>query len=397
MSPSQTDYYEVLGVSRDATPEQIKKAYRRMAMKVHPDVAQDEDSAEKFKQVQEAYEVLHDANKRAVYDRGGDPMGSGFGGFGGQGFEGFGAQFGGGGFDFTNLVDAMFGAQSSRGPRSRVRRGQDALVRTQLTLAEAAFGLTKPLTIDTAVICPKCTGKGSEDGSEPTTCTTCDGHGEVTQIQRSFLGDIRTSQACPTCRGFGSIVTHPCSECSGEGRVRHKRTINVKIPAGVKSGNRIHLEAQGEVGPGGGQAGDLYVELVVANHETFTREDDNLETILRVPMTAAALGASVNIATLESEREETDAADREVTIEIPPGTQSGTRLVVDGRGVPNLRSGRRGELGVTLLVQTPTKLDDEQRDLLAKLAELRDEISVAPAVTKHGKGVFGRLKEAFGG
>ncbi|CAI9411299.1 molecular chaperone DnaJ [Aestuariimicrobium sp. T2.26MG-19.2B] len=398
MSPSQTDYYEVLGVARDATPEQIKKAYRRMAMKVHPDVAADADSAEKFKQVQEAYEVLHDPNKRAVYDRGGDPMGSGFSGFGGgQGFDGFGGNFGGAGFDFTNLVDAMFGAQSSRGPRSRVRRGQDALVRAQLTLAEAAFGLTKPISIDTAVVCPTCAGKGSEDGQEPVTCTVCDGHGEITQIQRSFLGDIRTSQACPNCRGFGSIIAHPCTECSGEGRVRHKRTINVKIPAGVKSGNRIHLEAQGEVGPGGGQAGDLYVELIVANHETFTREDDNLETVIRVPMTAAALGTTVQIATLESEREETDEADRWVDVEIPTGTQSGTRLVVEGRGVPNLRSGRRGELGVTLLVQTPTKLDDEQRELLLRLAELRDETSVVPKMTKHGKGVFGRLKEAFGG
>lgn len=198
-----TDYYEVLGVTRDASAEQIKKAYRRLAMKYHPDVADTPDAADKFKQIGEAYEVLHDPHKRSVYDRGGDPLGnSGAGGFGG---------FGGGAFDFTNLVDAMFGAQAtSRGPRSRTRRGQDALVRLNLTLAEAAFGVTKPLRVDTAVVCPKCNGGGANPGSSPVTCTTCHGQGEVTQIQRSFLGDIRTSQTCPACRGYGTVIPDPC-------------------------------------------------------------------------------------------------------------------------------------------------------------------------------------------
>ena len=267
-----TDYYGVLGVPRDATTEQIKKAYRRLAMKFHPDVTDEEGAAEKFKQIGEAYEVLHDPNKRAMYDRGGDPLssnGGGFGGFGG---------FGGGSFDFTNLVDAMFGAQAgARGPRSRVRRGQDALVRLGLTLAEAAFGVTKPLRVDTAVVCPACTGTGANPGTEPVTCSTCHGQGDITQIQRSFLGDIRTSQTCPTCRGYGTTIPSPCGECSGEGRVRSSRTINVKIPAGVNSGNRIHLDSQGEVGQNGGPAGDLYVELTVEPHEVFKRDGDNLE------------------------------------------------------------------------------------------------------------------------
>ena len=244
------DYYDILGVERDATPEAIKKAYRRRAMKVHPDVAPDDaQAAEKFKELSEAYEVLSDPNKRAVFDRGGDPMGPG-----GAGFSGFGGGFAGG-FDFSNLVDAMFGAAGSRGPRSRVRQGQDALVRVSLTLGEAVFGVTKPVKVQTAVVCPKCSGKGGEPGSEPVTCGTCDGNGEVTQIQRSFLGDIRTSQACPTCRGFGTIIPRPCGECSGEGRVRTARTLQVKIPAGVSTGIRIHLEGQGEVGPGGGHFG----------------------------------------------------------------------------------------------------------------------------------------------
>ncbi|MGA4669665.1 molecular chaperone DnaJ [Propionibacteriaceae bacterium Y1923] len=392
------DYYEVLGVPRDATPEQIKKAYRKMAMKVHPDVASDADSAEKFKEVQEAYEVLHDEHKRAIYDRGGDPNGRG-GGAGFQDFGGFGGGFtsGAGGFDFTNLVDAMFGAQAQRGPRSRTRRGQDALVRQSLTLAEAAFGVTKPLTIDTAVVCPKCTGSGAEEGSEPVTCATCHGRGDVTSVQRSFLGDIRTSQPCPQCRGYGSVIPQPCGECSGEGRVRHKRQISVKIPAGVSTGNRIHLESQGEVGPGGGPAGDLYVELVVANHDVFTRDGDNLELALRIPMTAAALGTRIPVTTLEAEREDSDPADRQVNVEVPAGTQSGTRIAIPNRGVPRLRGGGRGELGITFVVQTPTKLDDQQRDLLRQLAEVRDETSISSEPDKGHKGVFGRIKEAFGG
>ncbi|MEA4943053.1 MAG: molecular chaperone DnaJ [Propionicimonas sp.] len=385
-----TDYYEVLGVSRDASTEQIKKAYRKLAMKYHPDVADDPGSADKFKEIGEAYEVLHDPNKRAMYDRGGDPLGSSGGGFGGFGFPG------GAGFDFTNLVDAMFGAQtSSRGPRSRTRRGQDALVRLSLTLAEAAFGITKPLRVDTAVICPKCNGAGAEPGTEPMTCQTCHGQGDITQVQRSFLGDIRTTQPCPTCRGYGTVIPHPCGECSGEGRVRSNRTINVKIPAGVSSGNRIHLDSQGEVGPGGGPAGDLYVELAVAPHNIFKREGDNLEVVVKVPMTAAALGTEITLDTLEAERDDLDPSEATVAVAIPAGTQSGTRIAISGRGVPRLRGGGRGELGVTLLVQTPMKLDDEQRELLRKFAELRDEGRPEVAASKHRSGVLGWLKETF--
>lgn len=386
-----TDYYEVLGVPRDASAEQIKKAYRRLAMRYHPDVADAPDAAEKFKEIGEAYEVLHDPHKRAMYDRGGDPLGSSAGGFGAGGFGGF----PGGAFDFTNLVDAMFGAQTSRGPRSRTRRGQDALVRLTLTLAEAAFGITKPLRVDTAVICPKCNGSGANAGSAPVTCQTCHGQGEITQVQRSFLGDIRTSQACPTCRGYGTVIPDPCGECSGEGRVRSHRTINVKIPAGVNTGNRIHLDSQGEVGPGGGPAGDLYVELTVAPHDVFRRNGDDLELVVKVPMTAAALGTEVAIDTLESERDDLDPAEAKVTIQIPAGTQSGSRIAVGGRGVPKLRGGGRGELGVTLLVQTPARLDSEQRELLRKFAELRDEGHPEVSAAKHKGGVLGWLKETF--
>jgi molecular chaperone DnaJ len=382
------DYYEVLGVDRDATPEQIKKAYRKLAMKYHPDVADTPDAAEKFKEIGEAYEVLHDQNKRAMYDRGGNPMGGG--GFGPGGFG-----YSGGGFDFTNLVDAMFGAQTARGPRSRVRRGQDSVVRMNLTLAEAAFGITKALKVDTAVICPQCSGSGAAAGSEPVQCGTCHGAGEVIAVQRSFLGEIRTSQPCPTCRGYGTIIPNPCGECSGEGRVRTHRSINVKIPAGVDSGNRVQLAHQGEVGAGGGPAGDLYVELKVARHEVFQRNGDDLEMVVHVPMTAAALGTVVTLATLEAERDDLDADEGSVELQIPAGTQSHSRIAISGRGVPRLRGGGRGDLGITLLVETPTKLDPAQRELLVKLAESRSETHPDVSVAKQGKGMFGWLKEAF--
>ena len=388
---SVKDYYEVLGVSRDAKPEEIKKAYRKLAMKYHPDVADDPGSADRFKEIGEAYAVLSDPQKRSLYDRGGNPMGNGGMG-GGFGFPG-GAQ----GFDVGNLFDAMFGAQGQRGPRSRVRKGQDALVRLSLTLAEAAFGVTKPLTVDTAVACPTCAGRGTEGGSEPVTCTTCHGQGDVQTIQRSFLGDIRTVQPCPTCRGYGTIITHPCGECSGEGRVRTHRTINVKIPAGVSTGNRVHLDSQGEVGPGGGPAGDLYVELTVVAHEVFRRDGDNLEMVVKLPMTAAALGTSFPLDTLESEVDGTPDADRAITLVVPAGTQSGTRIAVPARGVPRLRGSGRGDLGVTLLVQTPTALDDEQRALLRQLADLRDESRPIASVDRTHKGMFSRLRDAFTG
>jgi molecular chaperone DnaJ len=388
-----SDYYQILGVSRDASPEQIKKAYRQLAMKLHPDVATEPDAGDRFKKVAEAYEVLADPKKRDLYDRGGDPLGGGMGGMGG--FNGGG--FGGGGFDFSNLVDAMFGQQASRGPRSRVRRGQDALVRLDLELAEAAFGTTKPLRVDTAVLCPRCNGSGSAEGSAPVTCATCHGQGDVTHIQRSFIGDIRTTQPCPTCRGFGTVISNPCTECAGDGRVRSNRTINVKIPPGVSTGNRIHLAAHGEVGPGGGPAGDLYIELQVIPHEVFRRDGDDLEVVVRIPMTAAALGTEVDVATLEADLPDADPATTAVSVTVPAGTQSGTRIAIEGKGVPRLRSSGRGQLGITLLVQTPTRIDEEQRDLLRQLAELREETRPEGTVQKHGRGVFGRLRDAFAG
>lgn len=388
------DLYELLGVSRDADGDAIKKAYRRLARQFHPDVNSDPATQEKFKEVSAAYEVLSDPQKRAAYDRGGDPFSGG--GFGqGQGFS------------FTDIMDAFFGgagggAAEGRGTRSRVRRGQDALIRIEIELAEAAFGVAHELKVDTAVTCGPCEGSGAAPGSRPVVCETCRGAGEVAQVQRSFLGEIRTLRPCAACRGFGSVIPEPCRECSGDGRVRSRRTLNVKIPPGVDTGTRVQLTGQGEVGPGGGPAGDLYVEIHVAQHDVFTRHGDDLHCTVSVPMSAAALGTTLTLPTLEAdvvsdaERPVDDPGpETEFEVEIRPGTQSGAQQVLRGRGVPGLRGVGRGDLVVSIVVETPTRLDARQEELLRELAAIRGEETPDGAVRPTHKSMFGRLRDAF--
>ncbi|HEV7875803.1 MAG TPA: molecular chaperone DnaJ [Nocardioides sp.] len=384
------DLYDLLGVSRDADSDAIKKAYRRLARKLHPDVNPDPETQEQFKEVSRAYEVLSDPQKRAAYDRGGDPFG-GAGGFGQ-----------GPGFSFTDIMDAFFGgggpggAAGGRGPRPRTRRGQDALIRLEVDLAEAAFGVTRELNVDTAVLCSACHGEGAAPGTHPVPCETCRGAGEVAHVQRSFLGEIRTLRPCAACRGFGSIIPDPCRECSGDGRVRSRRTLTVKIPAGVDNGTRVQLTEQGEVGPGGGPAGDLYVEIHIAPHETFTRHGNDLHCTVTLPMSAAALGTTLTLPTLEADVEQGADSGVETTfdLDIRPGTQSGTEQVLRGRGVPGLRGGR-GDLVVTVVVETPTRLDSRQEELLRELAGLRGEQQPSGQVRPSSKSVFGKLRDAF--
>lgn len=384
------DPYEILGVSRDAEADEIKKAYRRLARQLHPDVNPDPATQERFKEVSAAYEVLSDPEKRRMYDLGGDPFGRGGGGAGQ-----------GAGFSFTDIMDAFFGGQAGaggqgRGPRPRSRRGQDALVRLEVDLAEAAFGVSRELKVDTAVLCTVCEGSGAATGSTPVTCETCHGRGEVQQVQRSFLGEVRTLRACPACRGYGEIIPEPCRECSGDGRVRSRRSLTVKIPPGVDTGTRVQLAGEGETGPGGGPAGDLYVEIQVAHHEVFTRDGTDLRAHVTVPMTAAALGTTIKLPLLEADVAEADSEmDLWVDVEVRPGTQSGQEQVLRGRGIPHLRSQVRGDLVVTIDVETPARLDDRQTELLQELARLRHEEQPDGRIQQPHKGVFGRLRDAF--
>ncbi|MCH9814949.1 MAG: molecular chaperone DnaJ [Actinomycetia bacterium] len=372
-----TDYYAILGVARDASPQEIKRAYRSLARELHPDINPDAATQEKFKAVTAAYEVLADAEKRRMYDRGVDPRASAQGGGAGPGF------------DFSDLMDAFFGqgggGQSQTGPGSRKQRGQDALIRLQVELDEVLFGTERELTIDTAVVCEVCEGEGTAPDTEVTTCDMCKGRGEIQSVQRSFLGQVMTSRVCPNCRGYGSVIPHPCSECSGDGRVRTRRTLTVKIPAGVETGTRIQLSGQGEVGPGGGPNGDLYVEIHEKPHPVFARQGDDLHCTISLPMTAAALGIEVPLATLDGEEQ----------IEVPAGTQSGQEQVLRDRGVPHLRGSGRGSLTVHVDVQTPEQLTSEQRDLLEQLAALRGEEKPDGTPMEQQSGIFTRLKGKF--
>ena len=387
---SQPDLYAVLGVSHDADADTIKKAYRKLARQLHPDVNPDPDASARFQEIGRAYEVLSDPQKRAAYDRGGDPFGGAAGGFGQ-----------GAGFSFTDIMDAFFGGGGAagaqgRGPRPRVRRGQDALIRLEVELAEAAFGVTRELKVDTAVTCETCHGAGAAPGSQPVTCETCHGAGEVAHVQRSFLGEIRTLRPCAACRGFGTIIPDPCRECSGEGRVRSRRTLTVKIPAGVDNGTRVQLTEQGEVGPGGGPPGDLFVEIHVAQHPTFTRHGNDLHCTVSVPMTAAALGTTLTVPTLEADLGGDDPElEKSFPLEVRPGTQSGTTQTIKARGVPGLRGVGRGDLVVSVVVDTPTRLDPRQEELLRELAAIRGEESPDGSIRPTHKSVFGRLRDAF--
>ncbi len=370
------DYYADLGISRDASAEEIKKAYRRSARRLHPDVNPGPEAEEQFKKVSQAYDVLSDTDKKQSYDMGSDPYGGGAAGFG-QGFS------------FSDIMDAFFGGQGAgagRGPRSRQTRGQDALVRLDIDLGDAVFGAQKDLMIDTAVACATCQGAGMQPGTSVRTCDVCEGRGEIQQVQRSFLGQVMTTRPCMTCQGFGQLITDPCYECSGDGRVRTRRTLTLKVPAGVDTGTRIQLAGEGEVGHGAGPAGDLYVEVAVQPHGTFQRRGDDLHATVEVPMTAAALGASLEMETFDGTQE----------LDLRRGTQSGDTITLRGLGVTHLRGQGRGDVIVHTMVHTPTKLDPEQEEILRQLAKARGEERPQGRVANPAEGsIFGKLRDAF--
>ncbi len=374
------DYYGLLGVSKGASDAEIKRAYRKLARELHPDVNPDEAAQAKFKEISVAYEVLSDPEKRRIVDLGGDPLegagaaANGFSGFGGLG----------------DVFEAFFGGGlASRGPIGRVRPGSDSLLRMRLDLEECATGVTKQVTVDTAVLCDRCQGKGTNGDSASIPCDTCGGRGEVQTVQRSLLGQMLTSRPCPTCRGVGVVIPDPCHQCMGDGRVRARREISVKIPAGVGDGMRVRLAAQGEVGPGGGPSGDLYVEVHEQAHDIFVREGDDLHCTVSVPMVDAALGVTVTLDAI---------LDGPSEIVIPPGTQPAAVITLRGHGMPHLRSSARGDLHVHVDVMVPVRLDHRDTELLRELKNRRGR-DVAEVRSSHaaGGGLFSKLRETFSG
>lgn len=345
------DHYEILGVSRSASQDEIKRAYRKLARELHPDVNASEEAQERFKLVTHAYEVLGDEQARRNYDMGGQSDVFGFGDI----FETF---FGGG----------------TRGPRSRAERGQDALLRVELSFEEAIFGCEKSIPVDTAVLCETCLGSCAKPGTSAKVCDICRGSGSVqTQVQ-SLLGSVVTSSPCGSCRGYGHVIPEPCLDCRGQGRVRARRDIELKIPAGVEDGVRIQLVSQGEVGFGGGPAGDLYVDISIAPSQYFGRSGDDLTCEFEIPLHDAVLGALVKI----------ESFDGPLDLQIPAGVQSGEVISIKGKGFGKLRSSGRGDLLVTVRVNIPNKLDSKQKELFRSLAQLRKSDSFGLISRKQG-------------
>ena len=370
------DYYDILGVERTATTEEIRRAYRKRARQYHPDSAGSEFE-EKFKEISVAYEVLSDPQKRERYDLGGySPMGSASGGFPSGGFPA-------GSFGFGDILESLFspaGGFSAAGSPPRGRPGQDVLLAVEVTLEELVFGAKKDVVVDTTITCGTCHGSGAKPGTSPATCSTCGGRGSVETVQRTLLGNIRMAVPCSDCGGKGQKIQEVCPECRGAETVHAKRNISVDIPAGAQDGARIRLRGKGEAGTSGASDGDLYIEVREKADPTFSRRGVDLHTSITIPMTTAALGTAFMLQTFDGERE----------VQIPAGTQPADQITLRGLGVPRLHSGDRGDLYVHVGVETPKNLGERERTLLSELADLRGETRFEPKSGKIG-GLFGRL------
>ncbi len=367
--PTKRDYYEIIGIARNATDEEIKRAFRKLAFKYHPDHNRQDGAEEKFKEVNEAYEVLSDPDKRAAYDRFGH---GGAEGLFGRGFEGF--NFGG----FGDIFDAFFGGATTA-TRQAPRRGADLHYRVTITFEEAAFGYEKGITISRTENCSLCHGVGAKPGSQPNRCPNCNGTGQVRRVQQSIFGHFTNIATCPRCHGEGRIITEPCPQCRGTGREKHQRNILIKIPAGVDDGSQIRLSGEGEAGARGGSLGNLYISISVRPHEFFIRDNDNILYELSINFAQAALGAEVEIPTLNGKSK----------LKIPAGSQTGKVFRLKGQGIPHLHRSGCGDQLTTLFVTTPEKLTERQRQLFHELAG-----SLSPANTPSGKwkGLLDRLK-----
>jgi molecular chaperone DnaJ len=370
MATQKADYYEVLGVDRGATQDEIKRAFRRLAMEYHPDRNSEPGAETRFKEINEAYEVLSDPERRASYDRFGHAGLNGA--FDSRGFEGFGP-FGG----FGDIFDAFFGA-STQTRRRTPSRGADLQVQLELTFEEAAFGTEKTVVVNRTELCSRCNGLRAEPGTEPQRCPACDGAGEVRRVQRSVFGQFMNIAACDRCRGEGWVIPTPCTQCRGTGRERLTRNLEVKVPAGVDNGSQIRLTGEGELGSYGGPRGSLYVVLQIGDHAYFEREEDDLHLRLNISFVQAALGDEVEVPTLEGTHR----------VKVQAGVESGEVISLRGKGIPHLRAGGRGDLHVHVQVTTPKKLNAEQKKLLKRLEETLTS-------DEGNKNLFDKVKDAL--
>jgi len=370
MATQQTDYYEILGVARTASADDIKRAFRRLAMQYHPDRNKQPGAEARFKEINEAYEVLSDPDKSAAYDRFGH---AGVNGMGERPFDGFG-NFGG----FGDIFDAFFGGTATRGRRS-AQRGRDLHEEISLTFEQAAFGTEIEVELTRLENCPICGGRGSEPGSQPDKCPVCNGAGEVRRVQQSIFGQFVNVATCERCHGEGRIVSRPCTSCRGTGRERKQRKLMVKVPAGVESGSQMRLSGEGEAGINGGGPGNLYVTLQVQPHAFFDREGDDLVYDLPINFAQAALGDEVEVPALEGK----------IGFKIPAGTQSGRVFQLKDKGVPHLRGGGRGDELVRVRVITPSNLNKDQRKLFEQLGDTLGKVTIP----HEGKGIFSRIRD----
>lgn len=374
------DFYALLGVSRAASPEELKRAYRRKARELHPDTNPDPAAGEEFKAVARAYEVLSDPDQRARYDRFGEAGVAGAAG--GPRAEDV---FSGGGLN--DLFDAFFGGQNPfggggtrRGGPAGPPRGQDMEVVADVAFEQAVFGATVPVTVRLPQRCGDCDGTGAGAGTQPVPCADCGASGQVKRVRQSLLGQMVTTSPCQRCGGLGQVVVTPCPTCRGEGRVTASHTYQVDVPAGVDSGSTLRLSGRGAAGPRGGGPGDLYVHLRVAEHDRYWRDGNDLVTSVPISIAQAALGTTLQLPTLDGDEE----------LLVPAGTQPGREFILRNRGVPRLQGRGRGDLRAQLVVEVPTKLDDDEAALLRQLADKRGE-----PVNPPDKGLFSRIKSAF--